>query len=57
MNDHLEEQPTPISLVVIRYNETSASHCGIAEDLNLLACYAMWTAEHLPTFRSIVISD
>jgi len=57
MNDPLEERPTPISLVVIRCNENLVSHCGITEDSNLLPCYAMWTAEYLPTFRSIVISD
>ena len=55
MNDPLEEHPNPILLVVIRCNENLASHSGFTEDCNLVACYAMWTAEHLPTFRSTVL--
>jgi len=51
----LRRHSSHILLVVIRCHETSASHSGIAEDSNLLGCYAMLTAEYLPTFRSIVL--
>ena len=57
MNDPLEEHPTPISLVVLHYNDSLASHCGVTEDSKFLARYAVWTVEHIPTFRIIVISD
>jgi hypothetical protein len=53
MNDPLEEHPTPILLVVIRCSEISASHSSITGDSNLPGCYAMLTAEYLPTFRRI----
>ena len=51
----LEEHTNSVLLLVIRCNEISASYSGVAEDSNLLCCYAMSTAKYLPEFRRIVV--